>query len=71
MIEFGEIVIFSVNDDRRIPNRTGVKAVWWSTTNGLSETKGDKTDSSHEDSNDGDESHLLAPCPLLFGRLET
>jgi hypothetical protein len=66
VIEIGEIVCEAMDNDRARIDSVGSKTVRRCAADGLCETKGKETDAGHERENDGEQAHLLAPCPLLF-----
>lgn len=67
VLEVGEIVIKTMDNDRAIFDGTGFVAIRWSATHGLGEAEGEETDTCHKRKDDAEETHFLTPCPLLFG----
>jgi hypothetical protein len=65
MVEIGEIICTAVNDDGVCINLANIELRWRFSADGILESKGEESDASHEDRNDGQEAHLFSPCSLL------
>lgn len=72
MLELGEIVVVTMNDDRGVSdivrsNCTSVVSVWRGTADTLGESESQETDTRHHEEDQADDAHFLSPGTLLFG----
>ena len=66
VFEFAKVVIVTMDDDRSVPDSTRPEADWGSATDRLGESESEETDASHQDEDDAEETHFLAPRTLLL-----
>jgi len=66
MLELAEVVVVTVNNDRRVADCASLEAGRGFATDGLGEAEGEEANAEHETANDREQAHLLAPCTLLL-----
>ena len=67
MVEVGEIVVVTMDDNGCGLDFSGMVSIGGLATDGQRETKCEETDTGHEGEDDAEEANLLSPCPLLLG----
>ena len=67
VVKVREVVIVTVDDNRRGLDFPRMESIRGLATNGQREAKCEETDSGHEREDDAEEAYLLSPGPLLLG----